>query len=199
MRQIARIAGGESIIVGCTAYGLPFTPSAAFAVIGDRLYSATGQLHDIQVRVVPSERVVMTIRTESEGRRVTAAIIKGSEGANRARVGPVLAAERPRRPPPELPYPTVLPALDQLRRDSTGHLWVRLYALPQDTTLQWWIYDIRGRLVATAAWPSRLRVTEIGPDYVLGVWRDDNDVETVRMFPLERRPSGDRTMDRQRD
>jgi hypothetical protein len=32
--------------------------------------------------------------------------------------------------------------------------------------------------------PTGLRVTEIGPDYVLGLWRDADDVEHVRMYEL---------------
>jgi hypothetical protein len=36
------------------------------------------------------------------------------------------------------------------------------------------------------ALPSTLGVTEIGEDYVLGTWRDEMDVEYVRMYSLDR-------------
>jgi hypothetical protein len=34
--------------------------------------------------------------------------------------------------------------------------------------------------------PAGLRVDDIGADYVLGVWRDDFDVEHVRLHALRR-------------
>jgi hypothetical protein len=33
-------------------------------------------------------------------------------------------------------------------------------------------------------WPARFTPFEIGPDYVLGVWRDADDVEHVQMYEL---------------
>ena len=43
-----------------------------------------------------------------------------------------------------------------------------------------------GFLVAKVVTPAHLRVHAIGYDYVLGVWRDDLGVESVRMYGLER-------------
>ncbi|HEX7120895.1 MAG TPA: hypothetical protein VF178_00905 [Gemmatimonadaceae bacterium] len=63
---------------------------------------------------------------------------------------------------------------------------MRRYYLPTDTEHEWWIYDPRGVLIATMRTPARLRITEIGRDYVLGVWRDESDVQTVRRYALLR-------------
>jgi hypothetical protein len=43
-----------------------------------------------------------------------------------------------------------------------------------------------GRILARVQMPSKFRVQEIGEDYVLGVWRDDLDVESVRVYGLRR-------------
>lgn len=43
-----------------------------------------------------------------------------------------------------------------------------------------------GRLLGTLRLPRNFEVFEIGADYVLGLARDDNDVETVELYRLER-------------
>jgi hypothetical protein len=82
------------------------------------------------------------------------------------------------------PPPPTLPAIGSLSVDAVGNLWVRRYYVPADTTHEWWIYDASGRLVAQITNRTRFRFTEIGADYVLGVYRDDDDVETIRRDAL---------------
>ncbi len=36
--------------------------------------------------------------------------------------------------------------------------------------------------------PDKFRPLEFGTDYFLGVWRDEMDVELVRMYELLRKP-----------
>ena len=43
-----------------------------------------------------------------------------------------------------------------------------------------------GVYLGTVKLPHDLRIAEIGPDYVLGMARDDLDVEYVRMYGLDR-------------
>ena len=39
-------------------------------------------------------------------------------------------------------------------------------------------------LLASAHTPAGVRILDIGTDYVLGLWQDENDVEYVRLFRL---------------
>ena len=55
-----------------------------------------------------------------------------------------------------------------------------------DTPRRWYILDPEGRAVATVTMPPRLRIEEIGTDYILGVATDGDGVETVRMYGLRR-------------
>jgi hypothetical protein len=60
------------------------------------------------------------------------------------------------------------------------------FRLTPDEPGRWTVFDPEGRMLGTVATPARFRVFSIGTDYVLGVWRDDMDVEHVRLFTLEK-------------
>ena len=49
---------------------------------------------------------------------------------------------------------------------------------------RWTVFDPRGRMLGTIETPGSGRVTEIGEDYLLGIWTDELDVEQVRMYRL---------------
>jgi hypothetical protein len=46
------------------------------------------------------------------------------------------------------------------------------------------VFDVDGRRIATVELPERFNLMDAGADYVLGVWRDDLDVEHVQAFEL---------------
>ena len=48
------------------------------------------------------------------------------------------------------------------------------------------LFDPSGRWITTLTMPVAFEIHDIGEDYILGVWKDDMDVEYVRMFSLER-------------
>ena len=78
-----------------------------------------------------------------------------------------------------------MPRYSQILTDMSDHVWVREFALDGEDGV-WRVFSPAGFLVARVVTPARLRVHEIGSDYVLGVWRDDLGVESVRMYALER-------------
>jgi len=47
---------------------------------------------------------------------------------------------------------------------------------------QWTAYDGTGRAVGTAALPLSLEPYQFGPDFILGRWIDDDDLEHVQMY-----------------
>ncbi len=65
-----------------------------------------------------------------------------------------------------------------------GYLWVRAYDVPGHEANSWSVFDAEGTLLGAVELPSDLEPHDIGPDYVLGVWRDADDVEHVRMYAL---------------
>ena len=48
------------------------------------------------------------------------------------------------------------------------------------------MFDPEGRLLGSVQMPERFRPTHIGADFVLGVARDEMDVERVRLYTLEK-------------
>ncbi len=87
----------------------------------------------------------------------------------------------------EWEYPETKPAYAaELKGDQAGNVWVPAYEIEQGTATRWSIFDPDGRYLGDLTTPARFRVLEIGDDYVLGVWRDDLDVEYLRRYELRK-------------
>jgi len=84
------------------------------------------------------------------------------------------------------PAPTSMPAFEALRVDSDGAVWVQEYRRPGATTIRWRIVAPGGAPIASIDVPSRFAITDIRGDRVTGIWLDENDVETVRVYQLRR-------------
>jgi hypothetical protein len=84
----------------------------------------------------------------------------------------------------EVPYPEVLPALGRLMVDERQNLWAQDFAPDGSTSASWNVFDASGLWLGGVDLPDNLEPREIGADYVLGVWRDEDDVEHVRMYEL---------------
>jgi hypothetical protein len=83
-------------------------------------------------------------------------------------------------------YPATMPHLSALRVDDRERLWVRDYPVHPDSTPAWRVFDAVGNLVAMVTVPASFDILTIAADRVLGVWRDENDVEHVRVYRLRR-------------
>lgn len=88
-------------------------------------------------------------------------------------------------------YPQTMPAYTSVLPDAAGRLWVR-----ESTHLgeppRWAVYDRDGALMAELTVPERFRPMDIGEDYVLGLMRDELDLERVLLYRLT--PAGDRAI-----
>lgn len=50
----------------------------------------------------------------------------------------------------------------------------------------WQVFDREGRWLAAVRTPPRFRIHQVGDDHLLGVWRDEDEVEHIRVYPLVR-------------
>ena len=83
-----------------------------------------------------------------------------------------------------MPFPETMPAHEtELATDEDGNLWVPEYKLPTEQP-SWAVFDPDGRFLGVVGIPTGGRITHIGPDFVLGVWIDEMEVEQVRMYRL---------------
>ncbi len=79
--------------------------------------------------------------------------------------------------------------------DVVGNLWVEQrpvnWAEPEE--IDYLVFDPGGLLLGTVVLPP-IDVLEIGEDYVLGVYRDDMEVEYLRVHAIVKPPVTDRAM-----
>jgi hypothetical protein len=146
---------------------------------GDRyelkVHDTTGALRQIIRRTTPPSAVMPSDRDSVLARRLARAEQQGRRQE----------AERLYAALPDQPH---YPAHAALMIDLEGNLWVQEYRKPSDTISRWTIYDQRGRIAGTFETSRSLRIAEIGPDYLLAVEQDENDVERLTLYVLKRRP-----------
>jgi hypothetical protein len=85
-----------------------------------------------------------------------------------------------------LPQGHLLPATRGILVDSEGLVWVEHHPGDLQRPSRWIVFGATGAVAAEATVPAGLQLLEVGADYVLGVWRDDLDVESVRKHALTR-------------
>lgn len=82
-------------------------------------------------------------------------------------------------------HASTFPALDaRLVVDVADRLWVGEYRRPGDREQVWWIFTVDGRMVGRVNVPVNLTIMDAGTDWVLGTWRGQDDVLTVRLYDL---------------
>lgn len=86
----------------------------------------------------------------------------------------------------QMPAPETLPAYASFLPDDAGNLWVQAMRPTEDSPYVWTVFDAEGRLLGTIELPPRFAPRHIGSDFVLGVVRDELDVERVQLYPLEK-------------
>jgi hypothetical protein len=82
-------------------------------------------------------------------------------------------------------FPISYPTFGRMLLDGEGWLWVQHYDLEESPPI-WDVFDPNGAWVSTVETPVGLSIMSIGSDYVAGVWRDEFDVEFVRLHRLLR-------------
>lgn len=90
------------------------------------------------------------------------------------------------------PRAETLPILRSLHLDAEGNLWVERYFGPGVAPSPFEVHAPDGTWLGSVSMPPGLDRDagaprpEIGDDYVLGVWRDAQDVEYVRLYRLNK-------------
>jgi len=84
----------------------------------------------------------------------------------------------------EAGLPDTKPAYLHLLPDRAGNLWVSEFARYPTPPGEWTIFDADGRWLGSVIMPPDFRPYEIGADWILGVERDEMDVQRVKLYPL---------------
>jgi hypothetical protein len=84
--------------------------------------------------------------------------------------------------------PDTKPAYADLLVDDRGRVWVQQYGryggFEVEPSHDWWLFDATGRWVAQVSMPPGLEVMAIAGGRVIGVFKDELDVEHIRMYRL---------------
>ena len=102
---------------------------------------------------------------------------------------PAIARGPVRRAVHAMPAPDSVGPPRFLMVTREGRIWATQAFPPSPVPSTWTVYDLEGREVAVAEMPARFEPHEIGPDYVLGRFRDELDINFVRLYRLEK-PTG---------
>jgi len=84
------------------------------------------------------------------------------------------------------PVATHHPAFASMTVGADGDLWVEEPKVTPDDPGRASVFDPDGRLLGSVPLPGNLRITEIGRDYLLGVWKDESDLEHVRLYRVRK-------------
>ena len=77
-----------------------------------------------------------------------------------------------------------LPAFITAFVDSQENLWVREYPLTGVHDASWFVFSPDGQWVTTLEMPFGFSLYDAGPDWVIGIYKDELDVEVVQLRPL---------------
>jgi len=86
----------------------------------------------------------------------------------------------------EFPVLESFPAFTAIVVDELDHAWVREFGTPGAERPSWVVFDPSGVVLGRIETPAGLEVYEIGADYILGLARDELEVEGVQRWPLAR-------------
>lgn len=88
----------------------------------------------------------------------------------------------------DMPVPDRRPAYADMKVDPTGAIWLRPFLAPNegDGPETWQVLGPDGAWLGGVEVPADFSVMEIGMDFVLGVYRDELDVEHPRVLRLNR-------------
>lgn len=178
--RTVHIDGSGGTIQSIMVYAPPFVKSTVYAVSDDALAVATQESPEVDLYGVDGtpRRI---IRTATPMPRVTEAHLDAMFQRQRESM-PEERREQVAARPDWPDAGKVVPPFAALEMDDAGNLWMADYDDYIRPPGVWSVYDPEGRLMARIRMPERFRPMHMGADFVLGVERDEFDVEHVRMY-----------------
>jgi hypothetical protein len=181
--RTVHVEGSGGQIEAVMVYAPPFAKSTVYAIAGDGLAVATQESPEVDVYGVDGTQRRI-IRTATPMPRVTEAHLDALFQRQRESMPQERREQAVTRP--EWPDAAqVVPPFAALEIDDAGNIWMADYDDYIRPAGVWSVYDPDGQLSARIRMPERFRPMHVGADFVLGVERDEFDVEHVRMYRLK--------------
>lgn len=190
MTQVSMTFDGQTM---ATPSPVPLGRQTVIGVGDDRLYFAQNIRWEVEVRS-PGGSLERLIRLDSPDRPIGEAEIAAHkqeqidllESLPQMRGVPQQMKDQFFARVNEAKYPATLPWIAGLFPVSDGNLWVEEVIRPGEERRQFAVFDRAGTFLGRVAMPPRFRVLNVYPDAVLGVWKDADDVEHIRLHPIVR-------------
>jgi hypothetical protein len=163
---------------------------------GARFYASHNDSWEIEVRGLDGS-LKRLIRTAVK----PAAITPADVAANREEMRSQMEGQPMMRSVPEAikkqltaridqaKYPATFAFFAGLLVDQDENIWAQEVSSGADKIQRFAVIDSTGRFLGRVAMPASFRASSIGPDAVYGVWKDPDDVEHVRVYPLRKSPA----------
>ena len=194
------VPGGEQVIArqGRLSMAYTFGKEPKFAATGDRLALVDTEVFSIRSISLADATTAAILRGDEPIREVTSADVDAyiewmiarnmSGGRTREDLEPYIPGWR------EDPMASTLPVLQSIHLDPAGNLWVEPHSPHGAEVPPLEVYTADGTWLGSVAVPPGMDLGsrglgtpfEIGEDYILGLWRDAQNVEYVRVYGLEK-------------
>jgi hypothetical protein len=189
---ITTVTGSESWIVTggsgkqrfAQIYDVPLGYSSSYTTHDSLIYVGDNERYEINV-LRPDGSLVRSIRRGGELPQVTdemrdhlkADFLDGVPAGDVAEQTAIWDA---------FPKHERMPAYDDFMVDADGNLWVMRARVLSSDPASADVFDPSGRLLGSVTLPANVKLFEIGTEYVLGVWKDDMDLQHVRMYSIRK-------------
>ena len=203
---VATLLLQEALFDGRTPWGNDpvYAPQRLLAASGQRVFTSYPNRYEI-AELTPDGRPIRLIRREmaqvpvrGEERDAYRRHLQSQPGEDGRPMTPAMRS-RFEQVLTEAGFATSYPSIGVLLPDRAGNLWarhfdyrerlmatgpVRVLTIPAPTT--WDVFDARGTWLTTVELPAHFTPLEIGTDYIAGIARDADDVESVRVLRLRK-------------
>ena len=152
-----------------------FQSRGVFSTHGDLLYTSDGS--SPEVRIHRGERLESILRWEPGDLTVRQEDVEAYKTARLERAGdrePSLRRYLDAFPPKD-----TFPAVMEIQIDARGRMWIRTFARPRATDTVWLGFAETGAFVCSLSVPRAITVFRFDSSAVVGVHRDEMDVESV--------------------
>ncbi len=181
LNPIGKYAVGEVSVtpsnVGVLLAIKPFEKETAVAVSADRLYIAPADRAEV-LEVSPTGAILRTIRLDIRINQVNA--------ADKDAFARQLKAKHKDLPPNlirDLSFPEIFPPHGAIVADPCGGFWIEEYQRPTDQNEQWLAVTAKGTSAAPVKLPEGYSLLRLTPEELMGVHKDSDGVESVRVYP----------------
>lgn len=162
----------------------PFTRRTLLVSDGEQLIVATQDAGELRVHD-RNGQLVRLVRTGVPPQPLTPAMAEALI-ARRVSAAPPSVQAAVRAGLENVPQPELLPAHGPLVVASDGALWLSDFPDPATQRADWTVFDRSGAAIARVRLPDGFRLWSVNGDDVLGVARDEDEVEYVHLYTIER-------------